>query len=42
MTFTKLSLDSQNRMFRPLAIGLHEGNWFLRTDLWFVGFRITK
>lgn len=41
MTFTKLSLDKDNRMLR-LGVGKNNGNWFARVDLWCVGFRITK
>jgi len=38
---TKLDLDEKNRMVR-LGIGLHDGKWFARVDLWWVGFRLTK
>lgn len=38
----KILLDVNNRMFRPIAIGKNEGRWFVRTDLWFVGFRVTR
>ena len=41
MTFTKLSLDKDNRMLR-LGIGKNNSKWFARVDLWCVGFRITK
>lgn len=37
---TKLPLDKKNRMLR-IGVGLHEGKWFARVDLWFVGFRLT-
>ena len=36
-----IPLDKENRMIRQ-GFGLHEGKWFLRIDLWFVGFRLTK
>lgn len=38
--FTKIPMDSQNRMIR-LGAGLHEGSPFIRLDLWWVGFRIS-
>lgn len=38
----KIPLDVNNRMFRPIGIGKNEGRWFVRTDLWFVGFRVTR
>jgi len=40
MTFTKLSLDKDNRMLR-LGVGKNNGKWFFRIDLWCVGLRIT-
>lgn len=40
--FTKIPLDVNNRMFRPIAVGKNEGRWFIRTDLWFVGYRLTR
>jgi hypothetical protein len=41
LTLTKIQLDQNNRMVR-LGVGLHDGKWFARIDLWFVGFRLTK
>jgi hypothetical protein len=41
MTLTKINLDKQNRMLR-IGFGKNEGRWFLRLDLWCVGFRITR
>lgn len=38
---TKLPLDPNSRMLR-IGFGKHEGKWFFRVDLWFVGFRFTK
>lgn len=38
---TKIPLDEKNRMLR-VGIGLHNGSWFFRIDLWFVGYRITR
>lgn len=39
--FTKLRLNGKNRMLR-IGGGLHEGNWYLRLDLWSKGYRISK
>jgi len=39
MKITKLSLDKLNRMLR-LGFGLHEGDWFARVDLWYIGIRV--
>lgn len=41
MNFTKIHLDKDNRMIR-LGGGLHDGKWFVRVDLWVVGFRLSK
>ena len=41
MTLTKIELNKDNRMLR-IGVGLNEGNWFARVDLWCVGFRITR
>lgn len=38
-TLTKISLDEQNRMLR-IGFGKHDGLWFFRIDLWWVGYRI--
>jgi hypothetical protein len=34
-------LDQKNRMLRA-GFGLHDGKWFARVDLWFMGFRFTR
>ena len=41
MTVTHIHLDKDNRMLR-IGFGKHDGRWFARVDLWFVGIRITK
>lgn len=41
MTFTMIHMDSRNRMFRPISIGLNDARWYVRLDLWWVGFRIS-
>lgn len=41
MKLTKIELDAANRMLR-IGLGKHDGVWFARVDLWFVGFRITR
>ena len=41
MNFTKLQLDKDNRMIR-IGAGKNEGRWFVRVDLWWVGFRVTS
>jgi hypothetical protein len=38
---TKVSLDKDNRMLR-FGFGKHDGKWFVRLDLWFAGWRLTK
>ncbi len=40
MTLTRIPLDARNRMLR-LGLGLHEGRFFVRVDLWWVGFRLS-
>lgn len=40
MTVSKIKMDSKNRMAR-IGVGLHDGKFFARIDLWWVGFRIT-
>ncbi len=37
---TKIELDSKNRMLRA-GFGKHDGFWFFRIDLWFVGYRLS-
>lgn len=39
MKITKLNLDKDNRMLR-FGFGKHDVKWFIRLDLWYVGFRI--
>lgn len=34
----RIDLDVNNRMLR-IGFGKHNGNWFFRVDLWFVGYR---
>lgn len=41
VTVTKIPLDVNNRMVR-LGGGLNDGKWFVRVDLWWVGYRLTK
>lgn len=41
MELTKIVLDKSNRMVR-VGGGLNNGAWFVRIDLWWIGFRITK
>jgi len=41
MKLTKLSLDKENRMLR-LGFGKHNSKWFIRIDLWFIGFRLAQ
>lgn len=36
----RLQLDPKNRMVR-VGLGLHDGAWFFRVDLWWFGFRLT-
>lgn len=36
---TKIPLNKDNRMLR-FGFGRHEGTWFVRVDLWWVGYRI--
>jgi hypothetical protein len=37
----KIPLDKDNRMLR-FGFGKNEGRWFVRIDLWFAGFRLTR
>lgn len=41
MEFTKIPLDKKNRMVR-LGFGKHDDRWFVRVDLWTVGFRLAQ
>lgn len=38
---TKITLDKNNRMLR-IGFGKHEGKWFARIDLWWVGYRLKR
>ncbi len=38
---TRIPLDKHNRMLR-IGFGKNEGNWFLRIDLWYIGYRFNK
>ena len=39
VTINKIILDKDNRMLR-FGFGKHDGKWFIRFDLWFIGYRI--
>ena len=41
MKRTFIKLDKNNRMLR-FGFGLHVGNWFVRIDLWYFGYRLSK
>ena len=41
MHITKIKLDVNNRLAR-FGFGKHDGKWFIRVDLWFVGYRLKK
>lgn len=41
LKWTAIPLDTKNRMLR-VGFGLHEGKWFIRTDLWFAGYRVSE
>ena len=34
-----IQLDKNNHMLR-IGFGKHEGKWFFRIDLWFIGYRL--
>lgn len=40
MKLTKIPLDEKNRMIRA-GFGKHDGNWFVRVDLWWFGVRLS-
>ena len=40
MKITKIRLDNKNRMLR-VGLGFHEGNFFIRVDLWWFGIRLS-
>lgn len=40
MKIYRIDLDKDNRMIR-LGFGKNNGSWFIRIDLWFVGYRIS-
>jgi hypothetical protein len=37
---TVIKLNKDNRMLRA-GFGKHEGSWFVRFDLWFIGIRLS-
>jgi len=39
--FDKLILIKTNRSVR-IGFGRHEGIWYVRIDLWFVGYRLSQ
>ena len=39
MSWAKIAMDKDNRMLR-IGIGIHNGLWFFRIDLWWYGFRL--
>ncbi len=39
--FTMITLTDGNRMVRA-GFGQNEGYWFVRVDLWWVGFRLAE
>lgn len=41
MQVARLELDTPNRMLR-IGFGKNKGRWFVRIDLWFVGYRLTR
>lgn len=41
MKINKIQLDKNNRMLR-IGFGKHEGSWFFRIDLWYIGYRFKK
>lgn len=41
MKFDILHMDAGNRMIR-LGVGQHNSVWFIRLDLWFIGFRLSR
>jgi hypothetical protein len=41
MKLNKIKLNSGNRMLR-IGFGKHDGDWFVRVDFWWVGYRLTK
>lgn len=41
LALTRLALDQDNRMLRA-GFGKNKGSWFVRVDLWKMGFRLTK
>jgi hypothetical protein len=40
MKFDAIKMGNGNRMLR-VGLGQHNGVWFVRLDLWLVGFRIS-
>lgn len=40
LTITKIIMIQNNRTLR-VGVGKHTGRWYLRIDLWSVGYRLT-
>jgi hypothetical protein len=40
MHISHIDLPRFNRMIR-FGVGQHNGNWFMRLDLWWIGFRVS-
>ena len=40
LTITKIIMIQNNRMVR-VGVGKHMGDWFLRIDMWWIGYRLT-
>lgn len=38
---TRIDLDKDDRMLR-FGFGKNKGKWFVRIDLWVVGYRLTR
>ena len=41
MKVSKIDLQEGDRMIR-IGFGQHKFNWFIRVDLWWAAFRLTK
>lgn len=41
MNIDKIKLDKNNRMLR-IGFGKHDGKFFFRIDLWYIGYRFRK
>lgn len=40
LEYVRIPLDRNSRMLR-LGVGRHDGRWFIRVDLWAVGYRLS-